>query len=92
MKGGDGEGRPGQEGRELVTSRGLCGSGWGGRCGLVGQVEHGSESGGKIGEAGAGNDDGVTVPVSSFGDAEKATALVFAKFDAEVLAFDLHLF
>jgi hypothetical protein len=42
-------------------------------------------------EAGAWDDDGVASPVGFFGDAQEASAFIFAEFDKEVFAFDLEV-
>jgi hypothetical protein len=43
----------------------------------------------KFVEAGAGNNNGVSAPVGFFGDFEKPASVILAKFDDEVLPFDL---
>ena len=73
----------------LAMARRLCRGGGGG---FVGHVQHGGERRGEIGEPRAGDDHGVAPAVSGLGDAQEPPALIFPKFDAEVLAFDLHLF
>jgi len=47
------------------------------------------EAGFKFVEAGAGNNHGVSSPVGFFGDLEKPASFILAKFDDDVLPFDL---
>ena len=57
--------------------------------GLLAFGEHFVEAGFKFVEAGAGNNHGVSATVGFFGDFEKPASVILAKFDDEVLPFDL---